>query len=108
MSNYLYRPADSLPKKTDIHTYKHFVIHLRGCMKAMNPSMYPEKTSWEQTVEGQGSTKSCHMKKVVSQEKVSNVMLHSPVHSATEVLDDFSTHIFKKNGGRKHISVGET
>lgn len=47
------------------------------------------------------------MKKVVSQEKVSNVMLHSPVHSATEVLDDFSTHVFKKIGGRKHISVGE-
>ena len=46
--------------------------------------------------------------KVVSQEKVSNVMLRSPVLSATEVLDDFSTHVFKKNGGRKHISVGET
>lgn len=43
-----------------------------------------------------GSAKSCHMKKVVSQEKVSNVMLQSSVHSATEVLDDFSTHIFKK------------
>lgn len=45
---------------------------------------------------------------MVSQEKVSNVMLHSPVHSATKVLDDFRKHIFKTNGGRKHISVGET
>lgn len=43
MSNYYIDLQTLFLRKTDIHTYKHFVIHLRGCMKAMNPSMEPRK-----------------------------------------------------------------